>query len=579
MKGAPDDCRHSREHAVMSRRSNKAPFHFDISLSVLNHLGRRLYRSFMTVLGEAVSNAWDADATNVRTYLDIDENTMVIKDDGQGMSRDDFQEKFLKIGYSKRKEGSRSPERKRPFIGRKGIGKLALLSCAEKITVVSKVRGGQYIGGVIDNSGLDKAITDDLTPSEYPLQDWNRAALKPYMRDHSRGTIILFERINEGVRHTLGFLKKSIALYFRFALLDKSFNIYLNDEKITTSCLDDLAMKTEFLWEINDISDPYVAHLKRIFTAERNESRKLKVKGDIKGFIASVEKPRDLKITTTDERVGVDLFVNGRLRERDILKHMPTARVVESYLYGQVHCDLLDDKVDRFTSSRESVVADDPKFEKIIKLLKTRILNDILKDWDSWRRKHREDGDAENLSMTRKERKAEELFNVVAEEYAIKDDDKAAKPVDAWVTELGEDARFNFGSYAECFIAENLIRRFIAETRTPLSDEAKRAIEEYRRREKDSKERGNVSIELRKSNTNLSYLAMDDLANLVDKRDKTKEACLARDAAEYKPSRDAMAHTALLTDEAKTKLTTVYENIKGRLRTLFSASGTRKGAR
>ncbi len=233
-----------------------------------------------------------------------------------------------------------------------------MLSCAEKITVVSKTRGGRYVGGVIDNSGLDKAITDDLTPSEYPLQDWNHASLRPYMKNHRQGTIILFEKINDGVRHTLSFLKKSIALYFRFSLLDKSFNIYLNGEKITTGCLDDLARKTEFLWEINDIHDPYVAYLKRIFTPERNESRTLRVKGEIKGFIASVEKPRDLKITTADERVDVDLFVNGRLRERDILKHMPTARVVESYLYGQIHCDLLDDKVDRFTSSRESMVAD-----------------------------------------------------------------------------------------------------------------------------------------------------------------------------------------------------------------------------
>lgn len=32
-------------------------FQFDISLSVLNHLGRNLYRNFITVLGEAISNA------------------------------------------------------------------------------------------------------------------------------------------------------------------------------------------------------------------------------------------------------------------------------------------------------------------------------------------------------------------------------------------------------------------------------------------------------------------------------------------------------------------------------------------
>ena len=64
---------------------------------------------------------------------------------------------------------------------------------------------------------------------------------------------------------------------------------------------------------------------------------------------------------------------------------------------------------------------------------------------------------------------------------------------------------------------------------------------------------------------------MDGLANLVDKPiDPMKEACLARDAKEYKPIRDGLAHTSLLTDLAKQKLTTVYENIKGRIKALLS---------
>jgi len=63
---------------------------------------------------------------------------------------------------------------------------------------------------------------------------------------------------------------------------------------------------------------------------------------------------------------------------------------------------------------------------------------------------------------------------------------------------------------------------------------------------------------------------MDHLANLVDKKDRVKEACLARDANEYKPIRDALAHTALLTDEAKSKLSTVYVNIKERVRKLLA---------
>jgi hypothetical protein len=190
-----EDIRH-RRRTFMGMKTQEDPFTFEISLSVLNHLGRNLYRSFMTVLGEAISNAWDADSTDVRIYLDANKNTMVIRDDGQGMTRDDFQDKFLKIGYSKRKDGKRSPLRKRPFIGRKGIGKLALLSCAERIAVVSKVRGGQYVGGVIDNSGLDKAITDDLTPSEYSLHDWNHAFIKPYTKGHNQAQLGISEEVD-----------------------------------------------------------------------------------------------------------------------------------------------------------------------------------------------------------------------------------------------------------------------------------------------------------------------------------------------------------------------------------------------
>src|ERR1039458_247230 len=148
---------------------NSEKFTFAISLSVLNHLGNLLNRSYATVLGEAISNSWDADAKNVWIYINRKKNSFLIKDDGIGMTADDFQEKFLKISYTKRKHGTSLSVKGRPFIGRKGIGKLALLSCADKITVISKVEGGGYIGGVIDNSKLDEAITEDLMPQEYPL--------------------------------------------------------------------------------------------------------------------------------------------------------------------------------------------------------------------------------------------------------------------------------------------------------------------------------------------------------------------------------------------------------------------------
>jgi hypothetical protein len=551
---------------------NNESFTFEISLSVLNHLGRNLYRSFITVLGEAVSNSWDADAKNVWIYVDREKNNVVIKDDGDGMSRDDFQNKFLKIGYSKRREGKCSPQKKRPYIGRKGIGKLALLSCADRIAVISKKHGGKYIGGVIDNSGLDKAITEDLTPKEYPLGKWDPDIFSQYTTDHDQGTIVYFENTKDGIKHSLAFLKKSIALYFRFSLLDNDFNIFIGDETITHECLNDLASKTEFLWIINDLDDPYVQTLQEKFTPDRNEAKQLSLEGNIKGFIASVEKPRDLKIISTDERVGVDLFVNGRLRERDILKHIPTARVAENYLYGQIHFNELDDDKDRFTSSRENIVADDPKYKALLDSLRDEVIGKILNDWDSWRRKHRKDGDSENTSISKKERKAGELYNAVSEEYVLPKDSKNKKKVDGWVNDLGDDAKYNFASYAECFISENLIRKYIQEKKIPLSREANNEISKLQKRDKDNKNKGNISVELRKKSTKLSYLSMNGLANLVDKRDPNKEACLARDAKEYKPIRDALAHTALLTDLAKQKLTTVYENIKGRIKALLSGN-------
>ncbi|GAB4404442.1 MAG: hypothetical protein OHK003_32370 [Anaerolineales bacterium] len=554
----------------MAKTENQ--FIFNISLSILNHLGRNLYRSFMTVLGEAISNAWDADAENVWIYIDREKGSLVVKDDGVGMDANDFQDKFLKIGYSKRKEGSRSAKN-RPYIGRKGIGKIALLSCAKRIGILTrKSIDVEYVGGVIDNSGLEEAIKDDLTPDRYPLGKVNETLFQQYKERHAHGTIIYFEDINEGVKNNIEQIRKMIALYFRFSLIDDSFKIHVDDVPISLDDLDDLAKNTMFLWNINELSDPYLRQ--NLIPPTLLEQDSIPAPESFKGFIASVRKPRNLKIFTTEEKVGVDLFVNGRLRERDILRHIPSAGVYESYLYGQIHFDELDDDItDRFTSSREGVIADDAKFTRLLYLLRDKIMRQIADQWDEWRLKHKEEGDDENPRLSPRARKSRALFNVVSEDYSLPDASAQKGKVDKWVNGLAQDAQFNFSSYAECFISENLVRKFIEEEQITLSPEAERERDKWKRVETDSKNRANISIDIRRSNSGLSYLSMDDLANLVDKvREPLKQAGLSRDAIEYKPMRDAIAHTALLTDLAKNRLTAVYENIKARIRTLLSSS-------
>jgi len=547
-------------------------FTFNISLSVLNHLGRNLYRSFITVLGEAISNSWDADAESVRIYIDRQNHSLVIKDDGIGMNEHDFQNHFLKIGYSKRKEGVSKSEKGRPFIGRKGIGKLAMLSCAKRVTVISKVEDGEYVGGCIDNSGLDAAIKDDLTPDQYELGTWSLEDFKVYTESHTRGTIIRFEGLHDGIRNTVEYLKKMIALNFRFSLnlKDDQFNLYLNNDLISVDHLRDLAGKTSYLWKVNEIEDPYVNEKLTVPPLVRN-SKKIEAELNIYGFIASVEKPSNLKISTTNERVSIDLFVNGRLRVKDILKHIPTTRIVESYLYGQIHYDELDDEKDRFTSSREGIVADDPKYRALLEELQKKVIPIVMDDWDKWRLEAKKDGDPDNERFTRKQRGAKTLFSAVTEEYTPSSSSLNKDKVDGWVNGLANDAEFNFASYAECFVSENLIRHYIHDKNISISKEAKDEIQKWQTKELDSKGRGNISIDIRKNSDELSYLSMDHLANLVDKvQDKLKDAGLSRDASEYKPVRDALAHTALLTDSAKIKLTSVYQNIQARLKKLLT---------
>lgn len=545
-------------------------FTFNISLSVLNHLGRNLYRNFITVLGEAISNSWDADAKNVWIYIDREKNSLIIKDDGVGMTSDDFQTKFLKIGYSKRKDGIDKTEGNRPFIGRKGIGKLALLSCAKRIHIITKTKDTDFVGGIIDNSELDNAINDDLTPQQYPLETVNIELFNSKKEDIEQGTIIFFEQVNDGIRNRIEYIRKLIALFFRFSLIDNSFKIHLNDDPITLNELNDLSLSTQFVWQVNTLDDPYLKDKISATSEHIRQYKKITSTLPINGFIASVEKPSYLKIRQTTETVTVDLYVNGRLREKDLLKHIPSTRIVESYLYGQIHFNNLDGGKDRFTSSREGVISDDPLFKSFLEELKDNILRQIIEDWDRWRVLINQDGDSENTRLTKKERKSKELFNTVVDDYVPPRGSTNRNLVDEWAQSLSDDAQFNLSSYAECFVSENLLRKYIKHKNISLSPEAIRDLATYKQKEENAKNGANISFQIRQNSDDLMYFSMDDLSNLVDKpSNPIKEAGLARDAKTYKPVRDAMAHTSVLTPIAKQSLNLTYENIKARIKRLL----------
>lgn len=413
--------------------SKKKQFQFEISLSVLNHLGRNLYRNFITVLGEAVSNSWDADAKNVWIEIDRANSTFSIKDDGVGMNEDDFQNKFLKIGYSKRRDGGNQTVRKRPYIGAKGIGKLALLSCAQRVSIYSKKEGDDYVGGVIDNSGLDKAIQSDNTADQYPLEAPDLTKIAKLQSGHEHGTIIVFDGLKDSLKSSSAHLRKMLALSFKFALIDKEFTLHVDGKAVTEADLQDLAKATEFLWAINEYDDEFIASIPKLKANKISLTTSL----SLKGFLATVDKPSKLKITGTEERATIDLFVNGRLREKNILRHIPTQRIVENYLYGQIHFDNLDrEGVDPFTSSREGVVEDDAQFRALMDYLKRDLIPLVIDQWDKLRLDRGEEGDDENPRKSKKERKARDLYALSTDEYKPKSGKENQDKVDEWLAEL-----------------------------------------------------------------------------------------------------------------------------------------------
>ena len=114
----------------------------EFSNSVIEHLGIKLYQNKPTnVVAEFLSNCWDADATEVHIDLTahgVDGHpTIVITDNGRGMTRDELTDEFLVIGRNRRTSPTERTPGDRAPMGRKGIGKLAGFGIAGTVDVVS----------------------------------------------------------------------------------------------------------------------------------------------------------------------------------------------------------------------------------------------------------------------------------------------------------------------------------------------------------------------------------------------------------------------------------------------------------
>ncbi|WP_336194729.1 ATP-binding protein [Pseudomonas aeruginosa] len=159
----------------------ESPYHLRISRLTVDKLGVKLYDKASAVVAELIANSYDADAETVTVRLPLgiqlasqaggqlkDLGYVIdVEDDGHGMAPEEATDFYLRVGADRRtrkgQDGSRSRNKKRPVMGRKGIGKLAPFGICRRIEVWSaggpKTKHGYAVTHFFMD--FDKIVTDD----------------------------------------------------------------------------------------------------------------------------------------------------------------------------------------------------------------------------------------------------------------------------------------------------------------------------------------------------------------------------------------------------------------------------------
>ena len=399
-----------------------------LSLNVLNHLGINLYSNIPAVLSEIVANSWDADATSVN--IDIFEDSIIIDDNGCGMDLTDINNHFLNVGYQKRSNGNKVSEKyKRPYMGRKGIGKLSMFSIAKEIDIVSRKTIGDKSEINAFRMNIDK-ITEVIN-KENEIKCYNPEELdtSSLSIDHDGTKIILKQLKKNTSALTAEYIKKRIARRFSIIGEEYKFSVIVCGKEVSISDRD-YYHKLNYLWYYGNESKKFADYsTKAVFKEERGNT--ISVNGrdySISGWIGTAEASGDLK--DGDENLNkIVVLVRGKLGQEDILSEYSEGGLYSKYLIGEISADFFDDDdyVDMATTSRQSYRQDDERFIA----LKSFISNELKYIQGKWTDLRNESG----------EEKAKELLPAVSHWLdTLKGDNRAyAKKMFGKINQIAAD--------------------------------------------------------------------------------------------------------------------------------------------
>ena len=123
---------------------DKPDLHFDVSVGLKRVLGRELITDDEVAIFEMVKNSFDADASTVHIYFGDD--SIIVADDGSGMTYEDLTSKWLVVAYSaKRRENVASDFRNKVgtrthLAGNKGVGRFSSDRLGDTIVLQTRAK-------------------------------------------------------------------------------------------------------------------------------------------------------------------------------------------------------------------------------------------------------------------------------------------------------------------------------------------------------------------------------------------------------------------------------------------------------
>ena len=152
---------------------------FRFSTDILQRLGEELITSLDQGIVELVKNSYDADALNCTIEMlgtDKPGGTVVITDDGDGMSAEDIRDGWLVLGRSRKDPGKRTRLDRLPA-GSKGLGRLGALRMGSNALLVTQPTDEPGVDYSLNLRWSDFASTDLVEDVELNIE---RSVSKPH---------------------------------------------------------------------------------------------------------------------------------------------------------------------------------------------------------------------------------------------------------------------------------------------------------------------------------------------------------------------------------------------------------------